>query len=117
MINLERFKEIELKTAKVLEAEKVKGSEKLLKLQVEMGSEKRQIIAGIGLKYQPQDLIGKIIIIVANLEPKKFRIRQGEGEEFEELESQGMLLAASDPQKGPVLLTTDEEVDSGLGIS
>ena len=65
MINYETFKQVELKVAKVLSAERVEGSEKLLKLEVDLGSEKRQVIAGVGIKYQPENLVGKSIIIVA----------------------------------------------------
>lgn len=109
MITYDDFAKIELRTAIVLSAERVEGSEKLLKLQLEVGSEQRQILAGIGKAYQPEALIGKTIIIVANLEPRKL---MGQ-------ESQGMLLAA-DGGDGPVILTVDssvgKEVVSGAGI-
>ncbi|MFA6136293.1 MAG: methionine--tRNA ligase subunit beta [Candidatus Paceibacterota bacterium] len=106
MINYEQFKQVDLKVAKVLLAERVEGSEKLIKLQISLGEEERQIIAGIGLKYQPEDLVGKNIIIVANLES---RILMG-------LESQGMLLAASNENEGPILLTIMEDIASGSEI-
>ena len=106
MINFEQFKEIELKVGKILEAERVEGSEKLLKLKVDLGEpEARQILAGIGKVYPPEEIIGREIIVVANLEP---RMLMG-------LESQGMLLAASDG--GPVLLRPDREVPPGSAIS
>jgi methionyl-tRNA synthetase len=76
---------VKLRTAKILEAEKVEGADKLLKLQVEVGEEKRQLIAGIAQHYSAEDVIGKIIVIVANLKPAKIR----------GVESQGMLLCAS----------------------
>lgn len=76
---------VKLRTARILEAEKVQGADKLLKLQVEVGDEKRQLIAGIAEHYAPEDVIGKIIVIVANLKPAKIR----------GVESQGMLLCAS----------------------
>ena len=107
MINFETFKQVELKVAKVLEAERVEGSEKLLKLRVSLGTEERQIIAGVGIKYQPENLVGKNIIIVANLEPRKLM----------SLESQGMLLAASNDNEGPVLLTVMEDVSPGSNIT
>jgi methionyl-tRNA synthetase len=90
---------VKLRTAKVLEAEKVEGADKLLKLQIEVGEEKRQLIAGIALHYAPEQVIGKTIIIVANLKPAKIR----------GIESQGMLLCASigDQLK---LITVDGEL-------
>jgi len=105
MINYDDFSKIELKVAKILAAERVEGSEKLLKLLVDLGLEKRQIIAGIGKVYAPENLIGKEIIIVANLEPRSLM----------GLESQGMLLAASD-ENGPVILMPEKEVLPGTGI-
>ena len=107
MINYETFKQVELKVAKVLSAERVEGSEKLLKLEVDLGSEKRQVIAGVGIKYQPENLVGKSIIIVANLEPRKLM----------GLESNGMLLAASNETEGPILLTTMEDILPGSNIN
>jgi methionyl-tRNA synthetase len=98
---------IQLKTAKVLTAERVPKSEKLLKLQVSLGegAEPRQIVAGIGKKYEPEALIGKTIVIVANLKPAKLM----------GIESQGMVLAAGDSEvRG--LVTILEEVDPGTKV-
>jgi len=105
MIKIEDFKKIELKVAKVLEVERVEGSEKLLKLKVDIGSEQRQVIAGIGKSYEPDSLVGKKIIIVANLESRSLM----------GLESQGMVLAA-DGESGPVLLMPEKEVSPGTGV-
>ncbi len=106
MIAYEDFKKIELKVGLVVEAERVEGSEKLLKLKVDLGeSEPRQIIAGIGKNYDPASLLGKEIIVVANLEPKKLM----------GLESNGMLLAADSPD-GPVVLMPEKEVEPGTLI-
>jgi len=105
MIDFNKFKEVELRVAKIISAEHVEGSEKLLKLQVSLGEEERQILAGIGKNHEPEELVGKQIIIVANLEP---RMMMG-------LESRGMLLAASD-EGGPILLTTEKEVNSGADV-
>ena len=106
MVKFEQFKEVELKIGKVLEAERVEGSDKLLKLKVDLGEpEPRQILAGIGKVYSPEEMIGRDIVIVVNLEP---RMLMG-------LESQGMLLAASDG--GPVLLKPDREVPPGSVVS
>lgn len=104
MINFDEFKKIELRAAKIISAEKIEGSEKLLKLRVDLGDEKRQLVAGIGKAYDPENLIGGEIIVVANLEP---RILFG-------VESQGMLLAAEGER--PVLLRPDKEVPPGAKI-
>ena len=105
MISFDEFKKLELKAGKVVSAERIENSEKLLKLKVDLGSEERQIIAGIGRKYAPEDIIGKEIIVAANLEPKTLM----------GYESQGMLLAA-DTQEGPVLLQPEKEVAPGTKI-
>ena len=106
MITYDDFKKVELKIAKVLEAEEVVGAEKLLKLKIDLGnSETRQIVAGIKKMYQAKDLVGKEIAVVVNLEP---RMVMG-------VESNGMLLAASD-EKGPVILMPEREVAPGSGI-
>ena len=104
MITFEEFKKIDLRVAKIIEAEKVPNSQNLLKLRVDLGQETRQIIAGIQQFYQPEGLIGKEVIVVVNLESKSFL----------GLESQGMILAADD--NGPVLLTPEKEVLPGAKI-
>jgi methionyl-tRNA synthetase len=112
MITFDDFKKVELRTARVKTAERVTGSEKLIRLELELSasdqeeSGMRQIVAGIGLKYAPEELIGKTIIIVANLEPRKLM----------GLESNGMLLAASNDEQGPVLLTTMGDIDPGSEV-
>lgn len=107
MINYDEFSKTELKIATILEAERVEGSEKLIKLQLELGEEKRQIVAGIGKNYDPENLIKKQIVIVANLEPRKLM----------GLESNGMLLAASnDDHSQVVLLTPMSEIASGSAV-
>ena len=106
-ITIDEFMKIQLKTAKVVSAERVPKSEKLLKLQVSLGegTEQRQIVAGIGKKYEPEVLIGKTIVIVANLKPAKLM----------GIESQGMVLAAGDSEvRG--LVTIFEEVDPGTKV-
>ncbi|MGH7147124.1 MAG: methionine--tRNA ligase [Nitrospiraceae bacterium] len=106
-ITIDEFMKIQLKTAKVLAAERVPKSEKLLKLQVSLGegTEPRQIVAGIGKKYEPEALVGKTIIIVANLKPAKLM----------GIESQGMVLAAGDSEVCG-LATILEEVDPGTKV-
>jgi len=105
MINFEEFQKIDLKIGKVLEAEKVENSEKLLRLKVDLGEEQRQIIAGIGKVYQPQDLINQEIVVVVNLEPKTLM----------GFKSQGMLLAA-DNNGEPILIKPEKEVLPGTKI-
>lgn len=104
-ISIDEFMKVQLKTAKILSAERVPKSEKLIKLQVSLGDEQRQIVAGIGKKYEPDALVGKTIVIVANLKPAKLM----------GIESQGMVLAAGDTDvRG--LLTIQEEVDPGTKV-
>ncbi|WP_213950525.1 methionine--tRNA ligase [Tepidanaerobacter syntrophicus] len=105
VISIEDFAKIDLRIAEVLEAEKVEGADKLLKLQIKIGNEKRQIVAGIAQHYTPEELIGKKIVVVANLKPAKLR----------GIESCGMLLAASD-SKGLTLVTVDRDIDSGAKV-
>jgi len=105
MINFEEFQKIDLKVGKIVKAERVEGSEKLLKLEVDLGEEKRQLVAGIAKFYQPKDLISREIVIVVNLEP---RALMG-------IKSQGMLLAADNKGK-PILLKPDKEVPPGTKI-
>jgi len=106
VITFDEFQNVELKTAKVLEAEKVDSADKLLKLQVEVGDEKRQLVAGIAKFYKPEELVGKMIVVVANLKPATIF----------GLESYGMLLAAK-KGKDLTLITIDgEKVKSGMKI-
>ncbi|OGV66008.1 MAG: hypothetical protein A2498_07305 [Lentisphaerae bacterium RIFOXYC12_FULL_60_16] len=99
------FQKVELRTAKIVQAERVEGADKLLRLQVEIGGEARQIVAGIAKFYAPETLIGRTIVVVANLKPAKIR----------GVESNGMLLAAS---KDDVLrlVTVDGEMVSGATV-
>ena len=105
-ITIDDFKRIDLRIARVVHAEAVAKSQKLLKLQVEVGQERRQIVAGIAQLYKPEDLIGKHIVVVFNLQPAKL---MGQ-------ESQGMLLAASDASGRLVVLGPTAEIASGSTI-
>lgn len=99
---------MELRVATVTAAERVEGSEKLLKLQLDLGElGARQIVAGVGKAYEPEQLVNTQIIIVANLEP---RALMG-------LESNGMLLAARDGEGVPVLLRPERPVPAGSKIN
>lgn len=105
MVSLEDFIKLDLRVGRVLEAEAVEGSDKLLRLVVDMGDERRQIVAGIGKFYPPRELADRLVVIAANLEPKVFM----------GLESQGMILAA-DCEGTPVLLKPEREVPAGAKV-
>lgn len=106
MISVNDFLKLELKIGTILEAEEVEGSEKLIKLMVDIGEAKpRQILAGVKEWYKPEDLVGKQVVIVANLKPK---VMMG-------LESEGMMLAA-DSDYGPVFLTVPKKVLPGTKV-
>ena len=106
-ITIDDFAKVELRVAQVVSAERVPGADKLLKLMVDVGTETRQILAGIAKAYTPESLVGRKIVIVANLQPRKMR----------GLESNGMLLAASVGDEGqPVLASFLEEVPNGAKL-
>jgi methionyl-tRNA synthetase len=106
MISIEEFRSLELRIATVKAAEPHPNADKLVVLQVDLGGEQRQIVAGIRAHYAAEDLVGRQIVVVANLEPAKLR----------GLESQGMLLAASDEGR-VVLLQPDKSVQPGAKVS
>lgn len=106
MIPIDTFKQVELRTARVLEAAPHPNADRLFVLQLELGAERRQIVAGIRGHYEAAELVGKTIVIVANLEPAMLR----------GVESQGMLLAVRDGER-VVTLTTDRPASSGLLVS
>ena len=103
--SIEDFRKIDLRVGKVLSAERVPGSEKLLKLTVDLGSEQRQVVAGVAKKYTPEDLVNKKVIVVANLKPAHLM----------GVESQGMILAAGGKEV-VALATFLEDVDPGTPI-
>ena len=105
LIEFTDFTKVELRSVTILEAEKVEGADKLLKLRVEVGADTRQVVAGIAAHYAPEDLIGKTAILVANLKPATIR----------GVESNGMLLAASRGKK-LCLVTLDGELPSGSKV-
>jgi methionine--tRNA ligase beta chain len=106
MISIEEFKKLELRVATIKAAEHHPNADKLMVLQIDLGSEQRQICAGIRNHYAPEELIGRQIVVVANLETAKLR----------GLESQGMLLAASDEGR-VILLTPEKAVEPGSKVS
>jgi methionyl-tRNA synthetase len=106
-IGIEDFAKVELRVAQILVAERIPKADKLLRLEVDLGYEKRQILAGIAQFYEPEKLIGRKVVIVANLAPRKMR----------GLESNGMLLAASLGEQGsPVLAGFLEDVPVGARL-
>jgi len=106
LIEMQDFSKVQLRVAKILSAERLANTDKLLRLQIELGSERRQIVAGIAQHYTPEQLLGRLIIVVANLKPAKLR-----GET-----SEGMLLAAKADGK-LVLLTVDADIAPGASVS
>ncbi|MBE0067540.1 methionine--tRNA ligase [Thermoanaerobacterium thermosaccharolyticum] len=104
-IKIDDFAKIDLRVAEVLEAEKVEGADKLLKLKLKVGDEVRQVVSGLALHYKIEELVGKKLVLVANLEPKKLR----------GIESYGMILAASNEGKLTVV-TVDKDIESGAKV-
>lgn len=102
-ISIDDFAKVELRVGQVRLAERVKGADKLLRLEVDLGTEVRQVVAGIAEAYAPETLIGRKVVIVANLAPRKLR----------GLESNGMIVAASPEGGKPVLCSFLEDVPVG----
>jgi methionyl-tRNA synthetase len=105
-ITIDDFAKVELRVALVKTAERVKGADKLLRLEVDLGTEVRQLVAGIAEAYEPETLIGRKVVIVANLAPRKLR----------GLESNGMIVAASPEGGKPVLASFLEDVPIGTRL-
>lgn len=105
-ITIDDFAKIQLRIGRVFEAEPLEGSDRLLKLQVVIGEEKRQIVAGIRASYSPEDLIGRQVVVVYNLKTAKLR----------GADSQGMLLAATDADGKAILLQPEREAPEGAGV-
>ena len=105
-ISIEDFAKLDLRVAKVVAAEKVEKADKLLKLTLDLAGNTRTIVSGIAKSYKPEDMVGKNVIVIANLKPAKIR----------GVESHGMLLAASDGDD-ILVCTTDGEIESGTAVS
>lgn len=105
-ISMDEFMRIEIRAAKVLAAERVPKSRKLMKLEVDLGDERRTLVAGIAEAYEPEALVGKIVPIVANLKPATLM----------GVPSNGMILAANHPGGLPIVLTFDKEPVLGSRI-
>lgn len=106
MISIDEFKKVDLRVARVIACEKVENAKKLLKLQVRLGDEERQVVAGIAESYDPAQLVGKSVVLVANLKPARIR----------GLDSQGMVLAAASADGRLVLVTPESETDPGASV-
>ncbi len=105
-IGIEDFAKVEMRVGLVKTAERVAGADKLLQLQVDIGDEVRQIVAGLALVYKPEDLVGRKVVVVTNLQPRKLR----------GVESNGMIVAASAPDGSPVLAGFLEDVPVGAKL-
>jgi len=106
IISIEQFSKVDLRVGKIVEVEPVAGTQKLLRMRVDIGSEHRQLVAGIAEAYQPESLIGKSIIVVVNLKPARLR----------GVESNGMLLAAAPEGGKPILAVFDGDVVPGTRV-
>ncbi|RLI06966.1 methionine--tRNA ligase subunit beta [Candidatus Bathyarchaeota archaeon] len=105
-VSIEEFAKLDLRVGKIIRAERIPGARKLLRLEVDLGEEEpRQLVAGIADFYEPEELVGLNIVVLANLKPKKFM----------GVESRGMLLAA-DVEGRPVLLTVIRDVPPGTRV-
>jgi methionyl-tRNA synthetase len=105
-ISIDDFMKVELRVAKVLAAERVPKSNRLLKLQVDVGTEQRTLVAGIAEAYEPETLIGKTVVVVFNLKPAKLM----------GVESNGMVLAASPDGGKPAVVTFDTPPPPGTRV-
>ena len=105
-ITIDDFLKVEMRVGEIKVAEKVKGADKLLRMEVDIGSEVRQVVAGIAKAYDPEKLVGRKVVIVANLQPRKLR----------GLESNGMIVAASLDDDLPVLAGFLEDVPVGAKL-
>jgi methionyl-tRNA synthetase len=106
-ISIEEFKRVDLRVARIANAEHVEGADKLLKLTLDLGTETRTVFAGIKSAYDPSKLIGRLTVMVANLAPRKMKFGL----------SQGMVLAASGEEPGLYLLSPDSGAQPGMRIS
>jgi methionyl-tRNA synthetase len=106
VITIDDFTKVDLRVAKIVNAEHVEGADKLLRLELDIGTEQRQVFAGIKSAYDPEALKGRLTVMVANLKPRKMRFG----------ESQGMVLAASGDGPGIFLLSPDDGAEPGMKV-
>jgi methionyl-tRNA synthetase len=110
VISIDDFAKLDLRAAKVLEASRVEGSDKLLQLKLDLGDAQRNVFSGISANYKPEDLVGRYVVMIANLAPRKMRFGV----------SEGMVLCASGQKEGDegvFLLSADSGVQPGMKIS
>ena len=105
-VTFEDFKKLDIRIGSIIACEQVMGSEKLLKLQVDLGFEKRTIVSGIAQHFTPESLLNKQVIVVANLAPRKMR----------GIESQGMILTAEEPGGKLILVNPDDQAVNGSNV-
>lgn len=105
-LSIDDFLKVDLRTVKILAAERVPNSRKLVKVDVDMGTERRTIVAGIADAYEPDALVGRSVVIVANLKPARLM----------GIESNGMILAASEDRGKPMLLHIDGDPPPGTRV-
>jgi methionyl-tRNA synthetase len=106
LVTIDDFMKVELRVARIVDAQHVDGADKLLKLQLDIGGEARQVFAGIKSAYDPESLKGRLTVVVANLQPRKMRFG----------ESQAMVLAASGEGPGIFLLSPDSGAEPGMRV-
>ncbi len=106
-IQYDDFAKLDLRVGKIVEAEKVEKADKLLKLEIDLGFEKRTIVSGIALHFKPEEIVGKQVVVVANLAPRKMR----------GIESNGMILMAENNAGKLIFVNPDEDTDAGSGVS
>ena len=104
-VKIDHFFKLQLRVARVLSAERIAGTDKLMRLEVDLGDEQRQLVAGIAEAYTPEEIVGRRIVVVANLKPARIR----------GVESQGMLLAA-DLDGRPSLVSVEDGVALGTRV-
>lgn len=107
MIQFDDFAKLDLRVGKIVGAEKIEKADKLLKLQVDLGAERRTIVSGIALQFKPEEIVGRQVVVVTNLAPRKMR----------GIESNGMILMAEDVHGKLVFVSPDEAVQPGSGVS
>src|ERR1700759_3772533 len=101
------FAKLDLKVGTIISAEKVEKADKLLKLSVDLGTETRTIVSGIALHFKPEEIVGRQVVVVANLAPRKMR----------GIESNGMILMAENKEGKLIFVNPDEDTDAGIGVS
>jgi len=106
IITYEEFKKMDLRVARILEAERVPGATKILKLKIDIGTEQRQMVAGVAETYTPEELVGKSLIVICNLKPAVIR----------GIESQAMLLAAITPDNKALIPFFDRDIAAGAMV-